>query len=127
MEGEIKKVSEACVVYYNSGQFEKAEAECTELLEKYESDKNNSQLAVIFNNRGHARYMQVEFYTAKDDFDEAIKRDPMLASAYYNKATILYRMGDYIEALKDFKKSIDLEPDNEEFREGLESCQACVA
>jgi len=127
MEGEIKKVSEVCVVYYNSGQFEKAEAECTELLEKYESDKNNSQLAVIFNNRGHARYMQVEFYTAKDDFDEAIKRDPMLASAYYNKATILYRMGDYIEALKDFKKSIDLEPDNEEFREGLESCQACVA
>lgn len=126
MEEEYKKVTADCLRNYNSGQFEKAEASYTELLENNKEGDNDKVLALIYNNRGHARYMQVEFYTAKDDYDVAIKLDPELGSAYYNRATILYRMGKYSEALTDFQKSIKIDPNNVEFQEGLVNCQKCT-
>jgi len=126
MEEELEKVSAESLRNYNSGNFEKAEADYTELLKKYQEGENDKVLALIFNNRGHARYMQVEFYRAKDDYDEAIRLDPELGTAYYNRGTILYRMGSYKEALPDFQKSVDIQPKNEEFQEGLKHCQLCI-
>jgi len=126
MEEELQKVSAECERHYNSGQFEKAEADYTELLGKYKDVKNDKVLALIYNNRGHARYMQVEFYTAKDDYDEALQLDPQLAPAHYNRATILHRMGRYAEALPGFQKSVTIEPKNGEFQEGLNQCQLCI-
>ena len=126
MEEELEKVSAESLRHYNFGNFEKAEAAYTELLEKYKEGEKDKVLALIYNNRGHARYMQVEFYRAKDDYDVAIKLNPELGSAYYNRATILYRMGSYKEALPDFQKSVDIEPKNEEFQEGLKHCQLCI-
>lgn len=126
MEEEYKKVSAECISHYNTGQFEKAEASYTELLENKKEGYNDKVLALIYNNRGHARYMQVEFYTAKDDYDVAIRLDPELGSAHYNRATILYRMGKYAEALTDFQKSVKIDPKNAEFQEGLANCQTCT-
>ena len=125
MEEEFKKVAGECARHYNSGEFEKAEESYTELLEKYKQTEEKT-LALIYNNRGHARYMQVEFYTAKDDFDVAIRLDPDLGSAFYNRATILYRMGNFTEALADFQRSVKIEPKNVEFLEGLKNCQMCI-
>ena len=126
MEEELEKVSAESLRNYNSGNFEKAEADYTELLEKYQECGNDKVLALIYNNRGHARYMQVEFYRAKDDYDEAIRLDPDLGTAYYNRGTILYRMGSYKEALPDFQRCVDIQPKNEEFQEGLKHCQLCI-
>jgi len=126
MEEELEKVSAESLRNYNSGNFEKAEADYTELLKKYQECGNDKVLALIYNNRGHARYMQVEFYRAKDDYDEAIRLDPDLGTAYYNRGTILYRMGSYKEALPDFQRCVDIQPKNEEFQEGLKHCQLCI-
>ena len=71
--------------------------------------------------------MTVDFYNAEDDYDRAVKLDPCLAVAYYNRGTIHYRMGDFDLALADFKMSIKLEPSNPEFSEGLHSCQQCLS
>ena len=71
--------------------------------------------------------MLVDFYRAKEDFDEAVRLDPSLAVAYYNRATIQYRMGEFDLALSDFKMSCKLEPKNAEFSEGLASCASCLA
>ena len=70
--------------------------------------------------------MLVDFYAARDDYDEAIKLDPKLSVAYYNRATINYRMGDFASALDDFMMSCKLDPTNLEYREGLSSCQECL-
>ena len=126
MDKEISKLSAECKDYYKFGEFGKAEAAWGKLLEKAEGYEEK-QLALLYNNRGHAKYMQVEFYTAKDDFDAAIELDSGLASAYYNRATILYRMGSYLEAIPDFQRSVDLDPENHEFHEGLKSCQDFLA
>eukprot|EP00092_Neocalanus_flemingeri_P014333 GFUD01015460.1.p1 GENE.GFUD01015460.1~~GFUD01015460.1.p1 ORF type:complete len:127 (-),score=39.29 GFUD01015460.1:483-863(-) len=125
MEEEFKKVAAECVRHYNSGEFEKAEASYSELIEKYQQTEETT-LALVYNNRGHARYMQVEFYTAKDDFDVALTLNPKLGSAFYNRATILYRMGRFVDALADFQNSAKLEPANVEFQEGLKNCQLCI-
>eukprot|EP00092_Neocalanus_flemingeri_P051502 GFUD01059962.1.p1 GENE.GFUD01059962.1~~GFUD01059962.1.p1 ORF type:complete len:135 (-),score=42.78 GFUD01059962.1:66-470(-) len=133
MEEEFKKVAAECARHYNSGEFEKAEASYSELIEKYQQTKEttlalvyNNTVALVYNNRGHARYMQVEFYTAKDDFDVALTLNPKLGSAFYNRATILYRMGRFVDALADFQNSAKLEPANVEFQEGLKNCQLCI-
>ena len=75
------------------------------------------------NNRGHAKYMQVQFDKAVDDYDEALRLDPDLAVAMYNRATVRFRLGKYREAVEDFEKACEKEPGNEEFKEGLKNCK----
>ena len=112
---------------YRSGQFGKAVEGYSEIISVYQDTLDSPDLALIYNNRGHAKYMMVDFYKAKDDYDRALKLDPCLAVAYYNRGTIHYRMGDFDLALDDFKMSIKLEPSNPEFSEGLRSCQQCLS
>ena len=112
--------------HYRAGDFGKAVEGYSDIISLYRDTLNSQDLALIYNNRGHAKYMMVDFYKAKDDFDEAVKLDPSLAVAYYNRGTIQYRMGEFDLALTDFKMSTKLEPTNPEFSEGLNSCQKCL-
>ena len=88
---------------------------------------DNASLALLYNNRGHAKYMMVNFYAARDDYDAAIRLDPGLAAARYNRATIYYRMGEFAPALEDFIAATKLEPENPEYQAGLQSCQQCLS
>ena len=49
--------------------------------------------------------------------------DPGLGVAYFNRATVMYRMGKFSEALKDFETCLDKEPDNLEYKAGLDKCK----
>lgn len=71
-------------------------------------DKAN--LAVAHNNRGNAYDDQDQPDLALKDFDEAIRLDPRLAEAYYNRAFVLYRLGRVQEALADLDKVVQLAP-----------------
>ena len=113
--------------HYRAGQFGKAVKGYSDIISFHQDTLDSRDLALVYNNRGHAKYMMVDFYEAKDDFDEAVRLDPCLAVAYYNRGTIHYRMGDFDLALSDFKMSTKLEPNNSEFSEGLHSCQQCLA
>jgi len=119
--------------YYTCGDYKQAIVSYTQLIDKNSHEKDTKidqldkeKLALVYNNRGHAKYMLVDFYAARDDYDEAIKLDPKLSVAYYNRATINYRMGDFAPALDDFMMSCKLDPTNLEYREGLSSCQECL-
>jgi tetratricopeptide (TPR) repeat protein len=82
--------------------------------------------ARAFNNRGHAKYMQVDFDRAVEDYDRAVELDPTLAAARYNRATIKYRMGKFSEALVDFEAACQMEPNNSEFAEGTAECKRAL-
>ena len=110
--------------HYKSGEFGKAVKGYTQLLRQ--GTPSSEEQALVYNNRGHAKYMMVDFYKAKEDFDEAIRLNPSLAVAFYNRGTIHYRMGDFNLALMDFQMCTKLEPNNPEFTEGLESCLECT-
>ena len=49
-------------------------------------------MAQLYNERGVSRYKQVFFDEAVEDYTQALKLNPALAPAYYNRATINYRL-----------------------------------
>jgi len=114
---------------YANGEYDKAISCYSQLIAIYEKDTSDNkideaELALLYNDRGHAKYMMVDFYPARDDYDKAIELNAKLDVAYYNRATINYRMGDFSLALQDFSICTKLNPDNSEYREGLESCHS---
>ena len=66
-----------------------------ELAEQFrdEQDSLKRLLARAWNDRGHLKYLQVDFYGAEDDFTQAIKLDNDFAVPFYNRGQIHYRMG----------------------------------
>ena len=59
---------------------------------------------------------------AKVTYDQN-KFEVDLNVAYYNRGTILYRLGSHEEALPDLKLALDKEPNNTDYKEALEACQ----
>ncbi|XP_068534781.1 tetratricopeptide repeat protein 32 isoform X2 [Anas acuta] len=71
-------------------------------------------LATAFNNRGHIRYLRVEFAAAMEDYAAAIESQPGFEVPYYNRGLVLYRLGCFDEAIKDFRKVLELNPQFED-------------
>ena len=67
--------------------------------------------------------MQVDFPGALEDLECALSLNPRLAAAHYTWATVTYRLNDSAAALPAFLRAVQLDPENEEFKEGLRSCQ----
>ena len=114
---------------YEEKKFKEVEDMLTTFIKdvsEEEADPESRQkiLARAYNDRGHAKYMRVEFEAAVLDYDQAISHSDRLAAAYFNRATVKYRLGDPKEALSDFLRATQLEPDNADFKEGLETCRS---
>ncbi|XP_030051448.1 tetratricopeptide repeat protein 32 [Microcaecilia unicolor] len=77
------------------------------------------ELAIRYNNSGHIKYLRVDFYGAMDDFTAAIEAKADFEVPYYNRGLILYRLGYFDEALKDFQKVLELNPGFEDAKLGL--------
>lgn len=58
-----------------------------------EQPEYRGELTDAYNSRGHIRYLWVDFDEAIEDYSEALKLDPKLAVAYYNRGQIHYRLG----------------------------------
>ena len=70
--------------------------------------------------------MQVDFWPAVAAYDCALRANPNLAAAHYNRATVLYRMVSFAEAEAGFLRAVNLERANVEFQEGLAACRKCL-
>nr|ACO15504.1 Tetratricopeptide repeat protein 32 [Caligus clemensi] len=75
------------------------------------------------NDRGHAKYMQVDFTGALEDYDTAITLAPSHHVSYYNRATLNYRLGKFQDAIIDFRTALEKCPGNEDYQKGLEECE----
>ena len=66
-----------------------------ELAQKHTEGREslNGFLARVWNDRGHLKYLQVDFYGAMVDFTQAIQLDNDFAVPFYNRGQIHYRMG----------------------------------
>ena len=116
MEAQVEKL-------YKEKKFKEVEEMFSTLLKESESESDAIK-ARVHNNRGHAKYMQVEFEEALKDYDEALKLDQSLIVAKYNRGTILYRLSKFDQALEDLKAAVEAEGDNQEYQEALQKCQA---
>ncbi|KAM6405875.1 tetratricopeptide repeat protein 32 [Pluvialis apricaria] len=71
-------------------------------------------LATALNDRGQVRYFRVEFAAAVEDYTAAIECQPAFEVPYYNRGLVLYRLGCFDEAMKDFRKVLELNPQFED-------------
>ena len=120
MVGDLATLEASCQALYHQRRFQEVEAAYTSLLEE---TVDRETRAVVHNNRGHARYMQVDFPGALEDLAAAVELEPGLAAAHYTWATVTYRLGGYSQALTAFQRAVDLEPGNVEFEDGLRGCR----
>ncbi len=72
---------------------------------------HNPGSAIAYNNRGT---QQTADGLALDDYNKAISLDPHFIEAYFNRAGILSRMGDYRGAIADYAKCIQVNPHDAE-------------
>ncbi|XP_037247950.1 tetratricopeptide repeat protein 32 [Falco biarmicus] len=71
-------------------------------------------LATALNDRGQIKYLRVEFAAAIEDYTAAIECQPGFEVPYYNRGLVLYRLGCFDEAMKDFRKVLELNPQFED-------------
>ncbi|KAM6123238.1 tetratricopeptide repeat protein 32 [Pterocles gutturalis] len=71
-------------------------------------------LATALNDRGQIKYFRVEFAAAMEDYTAAIQCQPAFEVPYYNRGLVLYRLGCFDEAMKDFRKVLELNPQFED-------------
>ncbi|XP_042206631.1 uncharacterized protein LOC121855632 isoform X2 [Homarus americanus] len=129
-------------LYQLERNFKEAKESFTETLTSlnnyYDGDPESlkKHQALVYNERGLCKYMQVCFDDAVEDYTQAIQLDPTLAAAYYNRGTICYRLCAtkchemderqdlHRRATEDFQEAVRLAPDNTEFQLGLKECNA---
>ncbi|KAG0710305.1 Caspase-14 [Chionoecetes opilio] len=133
LEGVVVE-ARAC---YCEGRYVQAEKLYTQALAAFTPHRHIQKLLVaqIHNERGVCRYKLVYFDEAVQDYTQALALNPALAAAYYHRATIHYRLlaghpkgssrrqtlGQ--QAMEDFKEAVRRDPNNIEFKEGLQSCR----
>ena len=110
---------------YKEKKFKEVEEMFTTFLKESQSEPNHIK-ARAYNNRGHAKYMQVQFEASLKDYDEALKLDPTLPVAKYNRGTIKYRMSKFESALDDLKGALELDKDNTEYQEAHDMCHLAM-
>jgi tetratricopeptide (TPR) repeat protein len=106
-----------------AGRYKEAEASLDTLLQSTHRPRSSTALAVLYNDLGYCRYMQVNFWPAVAAYEAALGEDASLAAAHYNRATVLYRMGMFAEAETGFGRAVELDGSNVEFLEGLSACR----
>jgi tetratricopeptide (TPR) repeat protein len=113
----VEKEANDCMT---NGDVEKAKQLYTRFIEGQKNSTNDKKtLALATNNRGHLRYLTVDFHGAIEDYTAAIELDPCLPVSYYNRGQIHYRMGRFQLAIDDLEKALELDQNFVDARDNL--------
>jgi len=82
-------------------------------------DSDAEAVGLIYNNRGHLKYLKVDFDGALEDYNLGIKYDVLLPCVYYNRGTVFYRMGYFEKAVMDMLVATRLSPKCVDFHLGF--------
>ena len=82
--------------------------------------------AVVYANRAQAAVKLEEAGGAKADADRAIAADPQYAKGYHRRAVALMMLGKHQDALRDYRKVVQLAPRDAAARQNLAECQKLV-
>lgn len=84
-------------------------AGCTALIQTGKTTAEN--LSTFYNNRGAAYDDKHDYDHAIQDYNEAIRLDPILAAAFYGRGEAYDHKGNFDRAIKDDSEAIRLNPD----------------
>ena len=82
-------------------------------LESFEQAKNFEDLKPeVFLNSGNSYFLKMDFWTAVDYYDRSLEAGlKEQSAAYYNKGLVYEMLGDFKEAISNYKKALKLKPD----------------
>ena len=67
-----------------------------------------------------------EINSAIENYNSLINLNPYDAEAFGNRGDAYYQANDYVNAIKDYKQAILLEPDNDVYERQLEIALTCM-
>ena len=73
-------------------------------------------------NIGCIKHSSNEISTAINYYTKAIQLNSTIADFFYRRGLAYYDIGAYKNALDDYNKILELEPDNEEVRDCINKC-----
>lgn len=77
-----------------------------------EAIKENPNDHTLFSNRSASYYNLNQFIKAKEDGEKCIEVKSDWGKGYQRRAMALHAMGQFEEALNDYEKGIQLDPEN---------------
>ena len=98
---------------FKASDFPRAIAEYSEAI------KRDPDAALLYANRAAARTKVLDVSGAMADCEQCIKLDPALPRGYARKGAVHFLLKEYHKALDAYKKALELEPENEDARDGL--------
>jgi len=96
--------------FLKDSKFEQALEYYTKAIET--GIKDNKKMAVYYSNRAYTNIKLENYGFAIDDAGEAVNKDATYAKAYYRRATALFALGKYKNALANFKRVLELVPND---------------
>ncbi len=99
------------------------EGKIDEALSKYrDAQIENPDSTQLHYNIGNALHQKKNYEEALNEFDKAIdsKEVKLQANSYYNLGNTHYRMGKLLEAIEDYKKCLEINPDDEDAKYNIE-------
>lgn len=107
--------------YYSIGMYYQETGQADKAIEAYEQLLTvDSEYPDAYYNLGyiHLVYLQ-DFESASIYFSDVIERQPLRVDAYYNRAYSYELSGNYDDARRDYKKTLELDPGYEKAIEAL--------
>ena len=100
--------------FFKEGNFPDAVKQYSEAIKR---DPSN---AVYYANRAAAYTKLTCFNEAKQDCDKALALDPKYVKAWSRLGAIQFFMKEYHKALESYQKGLDLEPENQDCKDGIQ-------
>jgi serine/threonine-protein phosphatase 5 len=85
-------------------------------------DADRELRTVLFSNRAFCQLKSENYGLALSDAKEALTLDPTFVKAYYRRGEAHYALGRYKEARVDFKKVLQIKPNDKDAK--LRRCKA---
>lgn len=102
--------------FFKNQQYEQAVAEFSKAIQ---IDPKNH---VYYSNRSACFAEMKKWKEALEDGEACVKANPRFAKGYSRKGLALFNMGKYKEAKDVYTEGLNVEPNNEQLKEGLEEC-----
>lgn len=106
-------------VYNRLGNYEKA-------VEVLRRGAQLEKCGEAFYNLGIAKRSLGELAMAVSAYREAIQRSPKMVEAYQNLANVYFEMENYQQAIANYKKALELCPEFDRARAGLEAAELAI-